>query len=110
MFVRAVVLSGALACTPPSSEPSSEDGAPTVPRGPEGTACPASNEVDEVRATFNHAAIVQAIQQVVDDDVVGDLVAGPVPRVPSCDCYADATGHLATCGIEAVATDLAGCL
>lgn len=77
---------------------------------PEDTLCEADNEVGEVRAAHNHAAIVTAIRQVVDADEVGDLVAGPIPRVPSCDCFSDETGHLAACGNDAAAAALAACL
>ena len=47
---------------------------------------------DQVRATFNHPFIDQAIAQLVG----GDVVAGMSPEVRTCADYVDGVGHFVT--------------
>jgi len=60
----------------------------SVVGGPGGASC--SYGGSQVRATYNQAAIVQAI----DGLVGGDVTAGMVPSVLQCADFADSIGHL----------------
>lgn len=55
--------------------------------GPDGGRC--SEDGVTVRATFNQPYIAAGIQQVAG----GDVVAGAIPEVRSCDDYRDGIGH-----------------
>jgi hypothetical protein len=73
--------------------------------GPGGQPCPApaggpARGDGRVRASWQHAHIVRAINEVVKELVDGPvaIVAGFEPQVRSCEDYADALGHITPAG------------
>ena len=64
--------------------------------GPDHQPCPSGGT--DVRASWQHAYIDEAIDRVVG----GDVHAGASPEVRSCDDYTDAVGHLTEDAAEAI--------
>jgi hypothetical protein len=81
--------------------------------GPGGQSCPAPPDgtsqrkgEGRVRASWQHAHILNAIRKVVKQHATDDpvrVVAGCEPTVRTCDDYADALGHLKPGAAKAVA-------
>ena len=69
--------------------------------GPDHATCP-WNANDDVRASWQHAHIDEAIAQVTG----GDVVEGFSPEVRDCDDYRDSTGHLTREAAEAIGTTI----
>ena len=75
---------------------------------PVGGVCPpGATGQAQVRASFNHPYIVEALAAVADADPDDEVVVGMEPRVSSCDDYSDGTGHLTNSGQQAVAGPIA---
>lgn len=74
---------------------------------PLGQSCIHSESGQEVRASYQHRYIQQAIAQVIAADTMGDLVQGAQPRVQACNRYVDQTGHLTSLGAAEEGTAIA---